>query len=149
MSSNSPSQTPPPQTESKAGQRLLTFGVVLTFVFGLIVPTFVLAHNANDKASEAIGGVHLNAAEVKGRELFSHTCTVCHTLAAVKSVGRIGPNLDVRVGDEISTPAARKAFVLATILEGPTRGRGNMPTDLYEGKEAEDVAAFVAAVAGH
>jgi mono/diheme cytochrome c family protein len=148
MSSDSPSQTPPP-AESKASQRLITFAVVLAFAFGLIVPAFVLAHNANDKASEAPGGVHLNAEEVKGRELFSHTCTVCHTLAAVKSVGRIGPNLDVRVGDEISTEAARKAFVLATILEGPARGLGNMPADLYQGKEAEDVAAFVAAVAGH
>ncbi len=102
MSSDSPSQTPPP-AESKASQRLITFAVVLAFAFGLIVPALVLAHNANDKPSEAIGGVHLNASEVKGRELFSHTCTVCHTLAAVKSVGRIGPNLDVRVGDEIST----------------------------------------------
>jgi mono/diheme cytochrome c family protein len=148
MSSDSPSQTPPP-AESKASQRLITFAVVLAFAFGLIVPAFVLAHNANDKASEAIGGVHLNAEEVKGRELFSHTCTVCHTLSAVKSVGRIGPDLDVRVGDEITAPAARKAFVLAAILEGPAQGLGNMPADLYQGKEAEDVAAFVAAVAGH
>jgi mono/diheme cytochrome c family protein len=148
MSSDSPSQTPPP-AESKASQRLITFVVVLAFAFGLIVPALVLAHNANDKGSEAIGGVHLNAAEVKGRELFSHTCTVCHTLAAVKSVGRIGPNLDVRVGDEISTEAARKAFVLNAILEGPAQGLGNMPADLYQGREAEDVAAFVAAVAGH
>ena len=148
MSSHSPSQTPPP-AESKASQRLITFAVVLAFAFGLAVPAFVLAHNASDKASEAPGGVHLNAQEVKGRELFSHTCTVCHTLAAVKSVGRIGPNLDVRVGKEISTEAARKAFVLAAILEGPSKGLGNMPADLYQGKEAEDVAAFVAAVAGH
>jgi cytochrome c5 len=148
MSSDSPSQTPPP-AESKASQRLITLAVVLAFVFGLVVPALVLAHNANDKASEGPGGVHLNAEEVKGRELFSHTCTVCHTLAAVKSVGRIGPNLDVRVGDEIATPAARRAFVLAAILEGPAQGLGNMPADLYQGKEAEDVAAFVAAVAGH
>jgi mono/diheme cytochrome c family protein len=148
MSSDSPSQTPPP-AESKASQRLITFVVVVAFAFGLIVPAFVLAHNANDKASEAPGGVHLNAAEVKGRELFSHTCTVCHTLVAVKSVGRIGPDLDVRVGDEISTEAARKAFVLSAIQEGPAEGLGNMPADLYQGKEAEDVAAFVAAVAGH
>ena len=148
MSSDSPSQTPPP-AESKASQRLITLAVVLAFVFGLVVPALVLAHNANDKASEGPGGVHLNAEEVKGRELFSHTCTVCHTLAAVKSVGRIGPNLDVRVGHEISTEAARKAFVLNTILEGPAQGLGNMPADLYQGKEAEDVAAFVAAVAGH
>jgi mono/diheme cytochrome c family protein len=148
MSSERPSQ-PPRQTESKASQRLITFGVVLAFAFGLIVPALVLAHNAADKASEAPGGVHLNAEEVKGRELFSHTCTVCHTLAAVKSVGRIGPDLDVRVGKEISTPAARKALVLNAILEGRAVGLGNMPADLYQGKEAEDVAAFVAAVAGH
>jgi mono/diheme cytochrome c family protein len=148
MSSESPSQTPPP-AESKASQRLITFAVVLAFAFGLIVPALVLAHNAEDKQAEAIGGVHLNAEEVKGRELFSHTCTVCHTLAAVKSVGRIGPNLDVRVGDELSTPAARKELVENAILEGRAEGLGNMPAKLYQGKEAEDVAAFVAAVAGH
>ncbi len=148
MSSESPSQTPPP-AESKASQRLITIGVVLAFAFGLIVPALVLAHNAEDKQSEAIGGVHLNAEEVEGRELFSHTCTVCHTLAAVKSVGRIGPNLDVRIGDELSTPAARKALVENAILEGRAEGLGNMPAELYQGKEAEDVAAFVAAVAGH
>jgi hypothetical protein len=55
----------------------------------------------------------------------------------------------VRVGDEISTPAARKALVLNAILEGRAIGLGNMPAELYQGKEAEDVAAFVAAVAGH
>jgi mono/diheme cytochrome c family protein len=146
MSSESPSQTPPP-AESKASQRLITFAVVLAFAFGLVVPALVLAHNAKDKASEAIGGVHLNAEEVKGRELFSHTCTVCHTLAAVKSVGRIGPNLDVLVG-AIPSVTVRRAVVLSTIKEGPASGQGNMPAELYQGKEAEDVAAFVAAVAG-
>jgi mono/diheme cytochrome c family protein len=136
-------------TESNASHRAVTYGVVLVFAVGLIVPALVLAHNAEDKASEAIGGVHLNAEEVKGRELFSHTCTVCHTLAAVKSVGRIGPDLDIRVGDDIATGAGRKALVLNAIEEGRARGNGNMPAQLYRGKEAEDVAAFVAAVAGH
>jgi mono/diheme cytochrome c family protein len=139
----------PPQTESKASQRLITLAVVVAFAFGLIVPALVLAHNAESKQSEAIGGVHLNAEEVKGRELFSHTCTVCHTLAAVKSVGRIGPNLDVRVGEELSSTAARKALVENAIAEGRAEGLGNMPAMLYQGKEAQDVAAFVAAVAGH
>ena len=37
----------------------------------------------------------------------------------------------------------------AAILEGRAEGLGNMPAMLYQGKEAEDVAAFVAAVAGH
>ena len=121
----------------------------MTFVFGLVVPAIVLAFNAEHKASVAVGGVHLNNEEQKGRELFAHTCAVCHTLAAVKSVGRIGPNLDVRVGDDIPTAAGRKALVLNAIAEGRARGLGQMPALLYQGKEAEQVAEFVAAVAGH
>ena len=123
--------------------------MVLLFAFGLAVPALVLAYNGNHKASVAVGGVHLNAEQQKGRELFARTCAVCHTLAAVKSVGRIGPNLDVRVGDDISTPAGRKALVLSAISEGRARGLGQMPALLYQGKEAEEVASFVAAVAGH
>ncbi len=40
-------------------------------------------------------------------------------------------------------------LVLSAIKEGRALGRGNMPALLYQGKEAEDVAEFVAAVAGH
>jgi mono/diheme cytochrome c family protein len=136
-------------TESKASRRAVTSGVVLLFAFGLIVPALVLAANAEHKGSVAVGGLHLNAEQEKGRELFAHTCAVCHTLAATNSVGRIGPNLDVRVGDEISTPEGRKALVLNAIAEGRARGLGQMPAQLYQGKEAEEVASFVAAVAGH
>ena len=134
--------------ESRAGQRLLMLGVVLLVAFGLAVPALVLAHNGNSKSGHAVGGVQLNARERKGRELFEHTCVFCHTLAAVKSFGRVGPNLDLRIGDEISTAAGRKALVYNAIIEGRARGKGDMPALLYQGKEAEDVAAFVAAVAG-
>jgi mono/diheme cytochrome c family protein len=145
---DSSSHEKPAQEESKASQRAVTVGVILAFAFGLIVPALVLASNAENKAA-TVDGVHLTAEEEKGRELFAHTCYVCHTLAATHSVGRIGPNLDVLVGHEIPTEAARRALVLATILEGRALGKGNMPADLFEGKEAEDVADFVAAVAGH
>ena len=136
-------------TDSKAGQRLITFVVVLVFAAGLLVPAIVLAFNGEHKASVAVGGVHLNGQQQKGRELFSHTCAVCHTLAATKSVGRTGPNLDIRIGSDISTAAGRKALVLNAIAEGRARGLGQMPALLYQGKEAEDIADFVAAVAGH
>lgn len=136
-------------TESKASKRLITLGVVVLFAAGLAVPALVLAFNGDDKAGAAVGGVHLDAKQQEGRELFSHSCAVCHTLAATKSVGQIGPNLDIRVGSDISTPAGRKALVLSAIAEGRARGLGQMPALLYQGKEAEDVANFVAAVAGH
>jgi len=136
-------------TESRTGQRAVTFGVVLLFAFGLVVPALVLAFNGANKASVAVGGLHLNARQQSGRDLFARSCAVCHTLAAVKSVGRIGPNLDKRVGDDIATAAGRKALVLSAISEGRARGLGQMPAQLYQGREAEEVAEFVAAVAGH
>jgi mono/diheme cytochrome c family protein len=136
-------------TDSKAGQRGITLAIVVLFAFGLAVPAIVLAFNGDHKASVAVGGLHLNAQQERGRELFARSCAVCHTLAATKSVGRIGPNLDVRVGADISTAAGRKALVLSAITEGRARGLGQMPAGLYQGKEAEEVADFVAAVAGH
>lgn len=136
-------------TESKAGRRLVTAGVVLLFAFGLAVPALVLAFNGHNKASVAVGGVHLNAEQQHGRELFAESCATCHTLAATNAVGRIGPNLDVRLGSSIPTEAGRKALVLNAIAEGRARGLGQMPALLYQGHDAEAIASFLAAVAGH
>jgi mono/diheme cytochrome c family protein len=136
-------------TESTVSRRLVTIGVIVLFAAGLSVPAAVIAANKDHKASVGVGGVHLNAQEQKGRELFARSCAVCHSLAAVKSVARTGPNLDIRVGDDIATAAGRKALVLSAITEGRARGLGQMPALLYQGKEAEQVADFVAAVAGH
>jgi mono/diheme cytochrome c family protein len=136
-------------TESRAGQRLITLGIVILFAFGLVVPAIVLAQNGEHRASVAVGGVKLNGDQQKGRELFAKSCAVCHTLAATKSIGRIGPNLDIRVGVDITTAAGRKALVENAIQEGRARGLGQMPALLYQGKEAKDIASFVAAVAGH
>jgi mono/diheme cytochrome c family protein len=136
-------------TDSPIGQRLVMGGVIVLIAFGLAVPALVLAFNGEHKAGVAVGGVRLTPSEQRGRDLFARSCAVCHTLAATKSVGRIGPNLDVRVGDDIATASGRKALVLNAILEGRARGLGQMPAMLYQGREAEEVAEFVAAVAGH
>lgn len=136
-------------TRSKAGQRIIVAGILILIAFGISVPAIVLAFNGEHKASTAVSGIHLNAEQIKGRELFQKACAVCHTLAAVKSVGRVGPNLDIRVGVDIAQPAGRKALVLNAIQEGRARGLGQMPALLYQGKEAEEVANFVAKVAGH
>lgn len=136
-----------PPGESRLANRLTVIAVVIAFAFGLVVPLLILEHNGESGASTAVG-VHLTRAEVKGRELFATSCAICHTLSATKSVGRIGPILDVRVAEEPNF-AARKALVLSAIKEGRARGLGNMPSKLYEGPEAEDIAKFVASVAGH
>jgi mono/diheme cytochrome c family protein len=136
-------------TESKGSRRAVMAVVAVVFVFGLVVPALVLAFNGANKASVAVGGVHLNAEQQHGRVLFSESCAVCHTLAASKSQGHIGPNLDVRLGAQIPTEAGRKALVLSAIAEGRARGLGQMPAQLYQGKDAEAIASFLAATAGH
>jgi mono/diheme cytochrome c family protein len=136
-------------TESKAGQRIVWAVVVLAFAAGLAIPTLVLAFNGANKDSVAAGGVELTAQEQHGRVLFSQTCAVCHTLAATKSEGKIGPNLDTRLGGEIATESGRRALVLSAISEGRARGNGDMPAGLYQGRDAEAIADFLAAVAGH
>jgi mono/diheme cytochrome c family protein len=135
-------------TRSRLGQRAVILGVVVLFAFGITVPALVLAFNGEHKAAVAVGGVHLTKSEQRGRELFARACSVCHTLAAAKAVGRVGPNLDVRVGEDISTESGRRALVENAILEGRARGLGQMPAQLYQGREAKEVAEFVAAVAG-
>jgi mono/diheme cytochrome c family protein len=136
-------------SDSKLAQRAVTCGIVLLFAFGLVVPTLVLARNGENKASVAVGGLHLNTEQQHGRELFAHTCATCHTLAAVKSVARVGPNLDILLGSTIPTVSGRRALVLSAIAEGRARGNGQMPALLFQGRDAEAVADFVSAVAGH
>jgi len=136
-------------TESKVGQRLVWLVVIVAFALGLAVPAVVLAENGAKRASDAVGGVKLNATEQHGRLLFSESCAVCHTLAATNSQGHVGPNLDVRLGSQIATEAGRRALVLSAIAEGRARGNGDMPAQLYQGRDAESIADFLAAVAGH
>jgi mono/diheme cytochrome c family protein len=138
-----------PFAETRGGRRTLTLAIMLLAGAGLAVPALVLAFNGEHKAGIAVGGVHLNAEQQRGRDLFADRCSVCHTLSAVKSVARVGPNLDMRVGEAISTASGRKALVENAIAEGRARGLGQMPAGLYVGKEAQEVASFVAAVAGH
>jgi mono/diheme cytochrome c family protein len=88
----------------------------------------------------------LSAAELHGRALFVQNCGSCHTLDAAGTLGQIGPNLGDIAVDE--------ADVLHAIRTGGGRhshgagGRtGNMPRNLVTGKDAQEVAAFVAASA--
>ena len=106
-------------------------------LFGLVVPAVVLL---GDQASAGPGGKKLSAQLKEGRVLFFERCGTCHTLKDAGAVGRVGPDLDVL--------APTKGLTLNAIEEGRARGTGQMPALLYEGEEAEAVAAYVAAVAG-
>ena len=112
------------------------------------------------------GGISKGKADTAhGKQLFQERCGSCHTLADAGTQGKIGPNLD----DAFSGPR-REGFKESTIrnvvhgqvkyaIEHPAGfvttgpdGRGlpapGMPRNLVTGDDAQDVAAYVALVAG-
>ena len=140
------------QTRSRGGRK--TVGVTLAIIyvgFGVALPVGLLIGN-HANANSKVGELTLNASEKTGRELFGVHCAVCHTLAAANAIGKVGPNLDT-----LKAPAE---LVLHTLQNGCLQsppstsspetclGQGNMPADIVEGTDAQDVAAFVAKVAG-
>ena len=128
-------------TQSPWGRRAVAAIIAgVCLIFGVGIPAAVMASN-DDNDSQAKGGVKLSAAATAGRHLFAKNCGTCHTLNAANSSGRVGPNLD-----QLRPP---EKLVLDAVEKGRARGQGQMPAELLVGKEAEDVAAFVAAVAGH
>ncbi len=135
-------------SESRIGRAALQVAIVAAFGFGLVVPALVLAFNGEHKAGVAPGGTHLTPEQQKGRRLFAETCAFCHTLSAASAVGRTGPNLDALIPQAGENTASREAFVLSAIESGFAGHYGQMPAAIYQGREARDVASFVAATAG-
>jgi mono/diheme cytochrome c family protein len=99
-----------------------------------------------------------NADLERGRDLFSTRCGTCHALAQAGTSVEIGPDLDAAFAD------ARASGMDNDTIEGvvqaqianprtveetdPEYDRTFMPADLVTGQDAEDVAAYVASVAG-
>jgi mono/diheme cytochrome c family protein len=107
-----------------------------------------------------------------GRQLFIEGCGSCHTLADAGTTGEIGPNLDdaffqfrvdatgARNEDGevdlagLSDPDAESTIQdvvrgqIAYPIVDPSTGAPGMPADIYTGDDADDVAAYVASVAG-
>jgi mono/diheme cytochrome c family protein len=124
-----------------------------------------LAAGALLSAGCGTGGLASEKADsAHGKELFVQKCGSCHTLAAAGTQGKIGPNLD-----EAFAGARREKFKESTIRNivhgqilfpvsnpsGVTKGPDGkeqpvqgMPAKLVTGDDAQDVAAYVASVAG-
>jgi mono/diheme cytochrome c family protein len=141
-------------TQSRGGSRAVSIVVaVVALLIGVGVPALVMAANNDTESKKAPGGVKLTDAEQDGRTLFAKNCSTCHTLAGAHSAGKVGPNLDALItGINGATPAEttknRITFIKSAITQGRARGSGQMPAELVDGQDEQDVAAFVAKVAG-
>ncbi len=128
-------------SQSRGGRKFATVAFVLALlVLGAGVPAAVIASNKDRSDIPAAGVTNLTADEKHGEELFGRRCGLCHTLKASNSVAAVGPNLD--------DLAPNEKLVLLTIKQGKSAGNGQMAAQIYTGKDAEDVAKYVAKAVG-
>jgi mono/diheme cytochrome c family protein len=128
-------------SQSRAGRRVSFVAFVLALILlGVAVPATVIAVVKNRTSVPQAHIGDLTAAQQRGRVLFGNRCAACHTLKAANAVAQVGPNLD--------DLKPNKALVLNAIANGRAQGNGNMPAQIYEGQDAQDVADFVARVDG-
>jgi cbb3-type cytochrome c oxidase subunit III len=91
---------------------------------------------------------------IRGKELFKQGCGSCHTLYDAGTTGNIGPNLDYAflqsrkdgLGEETIVQVVRDQMAYA--VTQPSTGAPGMPRDIFTGQDADDVATYVASVAG-
>jgi len=91
---------------------------------------------------------------IHGKELFKQGCGSCHTLADAGTTGTIGPNLDYAflqsrkdgLGEDTILQVVRDQMAYAVTT--PSTGAPGMPRDIFTGQDADDVATYVASVAG-
>jgi mono/diheme cytochrome c family protein len=129
------------QTQSRRGRRGATLVFLLTIVvLGVAVPAAVIATEKNRRSVPEANVKELTDLQERGQQLFGQRCRMCHTLKAANATGKVGPDLD--------EPPRNKALVLDAIKNGRANGNGNMPAAVYEGRDAEAVAEFVAVASG-
>jgi mono/diheme cytochrome c family protein len=131
----------------------ITFGV-LVFVLAVVIPwlAFRGSGDANTGAQEV--PAHLKT----GQALFETNCGTCHTLYAAGTDGNYGPDLDellAPTGPPEPGEAGEKQIkatetrVLSAEKEGvDSQTPGRMPPAILNSHQQQEVAEFVATVAG-
>lgn len=109
-------------------------------VLGVAVPAYVIASEKDRDAIPEANVAQLTELQEEGRKLFGQRCRNCHTLKAAGATAKVGPTLN--------EPPRPKSLVLDAINNGRAAGNGNMPAQIFEGREAEAVAEFVAVASG-
>jgi mono/diheme cytochrome c family protein len=104
---------------------------------------------------ETVGYSEGSGDRARGRELFIESCGSCHTLADAGTTGEVGPNLDYAflqsrkdgLGESTIQQVVR-GQIAYPVVDPVVEGAPGMPADILTGQDAEDVATYVASVAG-
>jgi mono/diheme cytochrome c family protein len=119
------------------------FGIVVV-LFAILVPAWAISREGGGDASPQSVPANLEG----GKELFVTNCGSCHTLYKAGTDGIVGPNLDELLAPPSPSPPAAETIqprVLSAVENGVG---GKMPKGILTGPQAEEVAEFVARVAG-
>jgi cytochrome c551/cytochrome c550 len=120
-------------------KRSFFFFALFFVAFAVAVPFWAISKEGDpDSSPEKVA-----ASDETARKLFAVNCGSCHTLDRAGTDGVVGPNLDELLGD--GTPDGNEPRVLSAIENGV---EGRMPAGILQGEQAEEVANFVARVAG-
>lgn len=93
------------------------------------------------------GGKAVRGDVQHGKQLFTATCASCHTLADAGAQGKVGPNLDDAFARD-RAQGFKQSSIQNVVLDQIRFAILPMPADLVRGQDAQDVAAYVASVAG-
>ena len=93
------------------------------------------------------GGKAASGDQQNGSKLFTQKCAGCHTLAAAGAQGTVGPNLD-EAFDADRKQGFKQSTIQNVVLDQIREPSPPMPKNLVKGQDAQDVSAYVAAVAG-
>jgi len=85
--------------------------------------------------------------QTNGQKQFQAKCAGCHTLNAAGSQGTVGPNLDDAFRAD-KQQGFKESTIRDVVLVQIRQPSAPMPANLVKGQDAQDVAAFVASVAG-
>ena len=132
----------------------VTFGILLVLL-AVAVPYWAFAVDGDPES----GGRDVPEGMEEAKNLFQVNCGNCHTLYAAETDGNFGPNLDEQLAPtgppDLTSEAGQEAVkgtserVLAAIENGfQGADRGRMPAGILTGAQAEEVAEYVATVAG-
>ena len=107
-----------------------------------VIAGFLILHGSDDQANHVtvLGQrVALTKEESRGHQVFAVHCAACHELAASRSIGEVGPDLDAE--------HPSYGTVRSYVVHGAHGAYGNMPNGLATGPDLDAVANYVSHVA--
>jgi mono/diheme cytochrome c family protein len=121
----------------------VSFGLV-AILFAILIPAWAISREGGEEASPQDVPAELQ----DGKELFVTNCGSCHTLYKAGTDGVVGPNLDELLAPPAPTPP-EASTIKPRVLNAVENGiEGRMPAGILTGSQADEVAEFVAQVAG-